>query len=158
MKTYHMLRLALPLAIAALTGSCATTPANLKSKESLALSADFKVITPRKPDQQALLASLPRDQITRITYGGKTYYVLPDRAHNQAYIGGPKQYQTYLQLSHAKQQGQQYVQAEEIRSQQETTSMNWGSWGGWGGWSNNDTPHGYSGGAAAEHRAAYGLY
>jgi hypothetical protein len=29
---------------------------------------------------------------------GKTYYVFPDAALNQAYIGGPKQYQAYRQL------------------------------------------------------------
>ena len=29
---------------------------------------------------------------------GKTYYVFPDAAHNQAYVGGPKQYETYHQL------------------------------------------------------------
>ena len=29
---------------------------------------------------------------------GKTYYVFPDAAHNQAYVGGPTQYETYRQL------------------------------------------------------------
>ena len=158
MKTSHMLRLVLPLAIAALTGSCATTPANLKSKESLAISADFKVITPRKPDQQAILEKLPPGQVTRITYEGKTYYVLPDLAHHQAYVGGPKQYLTYQQLSQANEQAKEYQADKSIRHQQEMNSAKWGSWDGWGTWesSNGSTVNG--GNAVSGSRAAYGWY
>jgi hypothetical protein len=96
------------LAAAAFVVSCAPPSGNLKSKEDLAIAANFKVIKPAKPDQKAILEKLPANQFTRITYGGKPYYVLPDRADHQAYVGGPKQFQAYQQLSQAKEQAVEY--------------------------------------------------
>jgi len=95
------------LALAAFAVSCASST-NLKSKEELAIAADFKVVKPVKPDQKAILAKLPDEQFTRITYGGKPYYVLPDKADHQAYVGGPKQFENYQQLSKAKEQAVEY--------------------------------------------------
>ena len=60
---------------------------------------------------------------------GKTYYVFPDAANNQAYVGGPKQYETYRQLR-LKQKCEK-VEAAEMNLE---ASMDWGGWGGWGGW------------------------
>ncbi|HEY5894901.1 MAG TPA: hypothetical protein VIT91_16900 [Chthoniobacterales bacterium] len=115
------------LALVALAAGCAT---ELQEKENLAVSAGFKVITPTKPDQQALLAKLPAGKVTRITYAGKTYYVLPDRANNQAYVGGPKQYQAYQQLRLANQLSNENLEAAQLN---EAAAMGWGDWGGWGG-------------------------
>src|SRR6186713_1837334 len=95
------------LVLAALAVSCAPS-GHLKSKEDLAIAANFKVIKPTKPDQKAILAKLPENQFTRVTYGGKPYYVLPDKADHQAYVGGPKQFQNYQQLSKAKEQAVEY--------------------------------------------------
>jgi hypothetical protein len=145
------------LALAAFTAGCATQ-ADLKSKESLAVAADFKVITPGKPDQKAILEKLPKDQVSRITYQGKTYYVLPDLAHNQAYVGGPKQYQAYQQLSQGRQQANDYQQAEKIHQQQNQYPTNWGGWGGWGSWENANGATLYSGNSVDDRRAAYGWY
>jgi hypothetical protein len=100
-------RLPAVLALATLAVSCAPS-GNLKSKEDLAIAANFKVIKPAKPDQKAILEKLPADQFTKITYGGKPYYVLPDRADHQAYVGGPKQFQAYQQLRQAKEQAVEY--------------------------------------------------
>lgn len=96
------------LASAALVVSCATTSGNLKSKEDLAIAAGFKPITPTKPDQKAILAKLPDEKVTHITYKGKSYYVLPDKADGKAYVGGPKQFQSYQQLGQAKEQALEY--------------------------------------------------
>lgn len=109
------------LALAAFTVSCATQ-ADIKSQQNLAVAADFKVITPNQPDQKSLLTKLPKDQVTQITYHGKTYYVLPDLAHNQAYVGGPRQYQVYQQLSRGKQQADAYHQAEKVQQQNQAYS------------------------------------
>jgi len=158
MKTCRTLRLVLPLAVAALTGGCATTPANFKSKESLAISADFKVIKPGKPDQQAILNKLPTGQVTRITYDGKTYYVLPDLAHHRAYVGGPKQYLTYQQLSQAKEQAKEYQADKGIGHQQQMNAAKWGSWEGWGTWESGNGSTVYGGNAVSGSRAAYGWY
>src|SRR6516165_2929733 len=84
------------LALAVLAVGCASS--NLLDRENAAVGAGFKIITPSKPDQLALLQKLPPDKVTPIIYGGKPYYVLPDLANKQAYIGGPKQYQVYKQF------------------------------------------------------------
>jgi hypothetical protein len=115
------------LAILALVVGCA---ADLHEKENLAVAAGFKVITPTKPDQQAILAKLPPDKVTPVNYKGKSYYVLPDAKNNQAYVGGPKQYQTYQQLRLARQISNDNLMAAQMN---QDASMNWGTWGGWGG-------------------------
>lgn len=145
------------LALAAFTVSCATQ-ADLKTQQNLAVAADFKVITPSKPDQKALLAKLPKDKITKITYHGKTYYVLPDVAHNQAYVGGPKQYQTYLQNNQARKQANAYHQAEQVNQQNASDSANWGGWGGWGSWQDSNGNPAYGGNTVDDRRAAVGWY
>ena len=58
----------------------------------------FKVIVPKTATQQQKLQALPIDKVTLVQKDGKTYYAFPDLAHNQAYVGSPKQYQTYKQL------------------------------------------------------------
>jgi hypothetical protein len=69
-----------------------------QSKENLLIAAGFQVIAPKTAAQQQLLNSLPPDKVTPILHAGKRYYVFPDAAHNQAYVGGPSQYQSYRQL------------------------------------------------------------
>jgi len=114
------------LTIAVLLASCAADEHN---KESMAAAAGFKVITPNGADQQALLAKLPPRQVTQITYKGKMYYVLPNAAKNQAYVGGPKAYQSYQQLRLQQQMSNDNLMAAQMN---ETAAMNWGAWGGWG--------------------------
>lgn len=117
------------LAILALAVGCAT---DLQNKQNLAAAAGFKLITPTKPDQQAILAKLPADKVTPVKYQGKQYYVLPDAARNQAYVGGPKQYQSYQQLRLAQHLSNQNLEAAQYNA----AAANWGTWGGWGygGW------------------------
>jgi hypothetical protein len=124
------------LALGTLAISCASSTASLKSKEDLAIAADFKVIKPTKPDQKAILEKLPNDKFTRITYSGKTYYVLPDKADGQAYVGGPKQYQSYQQLSQAKEEALEYdqdVNGPNAAKPDKKRTVNWSSWDGWNG-------------------------
>ncbi|WP_295407029.1 hypothetical protein [uncultured Thiocystis sp.] len=104
---------------------------DLPEKENLAVAAGFKTITPTNANQAALLTTLPADQVTRINHKGKTYYVLPDAKNNQAFIGGPKQYQSYQQLRLSKQLSNENLEAAEMN---QAAAMDWGGWGGWGGW------------------------
>ncbi len=53
------------LALLALAAGCTTS--DLHQKENLAVAAGFKVITPTKPDQIALVAKLPADKVTPFT-------------------------------------------------------------------------------------------
>jgi hypothetical protein len=102
-----------------------------QEKQNLLVAAGFKVITPSKVEHQALLPKLPPGKVTQITYQGNTYYVMPDAANNQAYVGGPKQYQAYQQLRLAQQLSNQNLEAAQFNA---AASMNWGAWGGWGTW------------------------
>lgn len=123
----HPMKYLTALAIAALMVACAS---DLQDKENLALSAGFKAITPTTPDQVALLPKLPKDKVTRITYKGKVYFVLPDLKNNQAYVGGPTQYQAYRQLRAQQQMTNDNLEAAQLN---EVAAMdNWGAWGGWG--------------------------
>ncbi len=125
------------LAAALLVTSCATS-SDVKSKEALVIAADFKVIKPAKPKQKAMLEKLPADKLTRVTIQGKTYYVLPDRADGQAYIGGPKQYRSYQQLSQAKNVALEADGGVTTYERQETAAENWGGRDGWDGWNGVD--------------------
>jgi hypothetical protein len=121
------------IALALLAMGCAST---LLDKENVAVGAGFKVITPTKPDQQALLRKLPADKVTRIIHGGKPYYVLPDLANNQAYIGGPKQYQTYQKLRRTQEKNSDlhwFEAAPDADQMDQINAMNWSEWGGWTG-------------------------
>jgi hypothetical protein len=113
------------IALAVLAAGCAS---DIQSKQNMAVAAGFKVITPVKPDQQAILPTLPAGKVTQITYQGKTYYVLPDVKNNQAYVGGPAEYQAYQQLRLAKQLSNENLQAAQMN---QMASTNWGAWGGW---------------------------
>ena len=112
-----------------LVAGCATSNATL-SNDNLAIAAGFKVITPTKPDQQAMLAKLPKDKVSPVTYQGATYYVLPDSMNNLAYVGGLPQYQDYQRLRVAKQLSNNNLEAAQMN---EMNAMDWGGWGGWGG-------------------------
>jgi hypothetical protein len=64
-----------------------------QNKENLLSAAGFKVIVPKTATQQQKLKALPADKVTLVQKDGKNYYVFPDAANNQAYVGGPTQYQ-----------------------------------------------------------------
>lgn len=106
----------------------------LQDKANIAVAADFKVITPSKPDQQAILRKLPADKVTLIDYEGKPYYVLPDLKNNRAYVGGPKQYEEYQRLRRVQLQNSKNVEPiPEVDKTLHVHQVNWGGWGGWGG-------------------------
>ena len=115
-------------ALLALAVSC--TSMQTQNKENLLIAAGFKVIVPSTAAQQQKLQALPAGKVTLVQKGGKIYYVFPDTANNQAYVGGPEQYQTYKQLRLANQLSNENLEAAEMRQDAE---MNLGAWGGWGG-------------------------
>jgi hypothetical protein len=131
MKSTHHLNLLVVALVAILAVGCASN--NLLDKENAATGAGFKIITPAKPEQLALLQKLPPDKVTPITYGGKVYYILPDLANNRAYVGGPKQYQAYKQFRQKQQMNSEnYLAPPDSVQMVEVDAMNWGEWGGWG--------------------------
>ena len=106
------------------------TSMQTQNKENLLIAAGFKVIVPKTAVQQQKLKALPADKVTLVQKDGNTYYVFPDAANNQAYVGGPKQYQAYKQLRLENKLANDNLEAAEMN---QDASMDWGGWGGWGG-------------------------
>lgn len=111
----------------AVIAACASTG---QGTRDMAIAAGFRVITPTTAEQKALLPTLPEGKITQINHDGKVFYVLPDLANNQAYVGGPDQYQAFQQLRIARQISDSNLAAAQMN---QMNQMNWGMWGGWGG-------------------------
>ena len=117
------------IALLALTAGCATTT---QSTENMLTASGFKAVTPKTTAQQQKLQKLPPGHVAQINKAGKTYYVFPDAAHNQAYVGGPKQYQAYQQYRLEHKLAEQQLETAEMY---QDSMMGWGAWGGWGmGW------------------------
>jgi hypothetical protein len=119
------------IALLAWTVGCATT-SSTQNKESMLVASGFKTVTPKTAAQQQKLQKLPPGKVTMIQKAKKTYYIFPDPAHNQAYVGGPKEYQTYQQLRATNKLAKENLETAEMYQDAE---MDWGAWGGWGaGW------------------------
>jgi hypothetical protein len=119
------------IALLALTVGCATTTST-QNTESMLVASGFKVVTPKTPEQQQKLQKLPPGKVAQINKAGKTYYIFPDAADNQAYVGGPKQYQAYQQLRLENKLAEERLETAEMY---QDPMMGWGGWGGWGvGW------------------------
>jgi hypothetical protein len=117
---------------AALLVNCASTQTNTQNRESMLVAAGFKVITPKTAAQKQKLQGLPAGQVTMIKKGKKNYYVFPDPAHNQAYVGGPKEYRAYQQLRADKKLAREDLQDAEMY---QDATMEWSMWeGGEGVW------------------------
>jgi hypothetical protein len=127
--SFHLVSL---VALLALTGGCASTQSTTQNKEDMLMASGFKVITPKNATQQQKLQSLPPDKVAMIQKGKKTFYVFPDPAKNRAYVGGPAEYQAYLQLRAQNNLAQENLETAEMY---QDAAMDWGGWGGWGaGW------------------------
>jgi hypothetical protein len=115
------------VALLALAVGCAGM--QTQNKENLLIAAGFKVIVPSTAAQQQKLQALPAGKVTLVRKSGKIYYVFPDAANNQAYVGGPTEYQAYKQLRLANKLSNENLEAAEMN---QDASMDWGAWGGWG--------------------------
>ena len=100
MPLRNLVRLFAALVLLPLVAGCAgpaSSPASLPN-ESLLAAAGFKTIAATTPDQKRHLEWLHPDQVTAVQLTGKHYYVYPDVAKNQLYVGTPKEYEAYLAL------------------------------------------------------------
>ena len=117
------------VALVAMAVGCTSTQTQTQSKENLLVAAGFKVIVPRTVAQQQKLQTLPANKVTLVQKDGKTYYVFPDAANNQAYVGDSAQYQAYKQFRLANKLANENLEAAEMNQE---ASMDLGAWGGWG--------------------------
>ena len=125
MKTFlNSIKLFGVLGLLFLAAGCATT----KHTETFLTAAGFKVVVATTPKQEQRLKALPPGKITTVQRNGKTYYVFPDVAHNQIYLGTPNEYQNYRQiLADSKI-------AEQDRMGAEMLSADGDDWNEWGSW------------------------
>jgi hypothetical protein len=117
--------------VASLAAGCATRQPTAETQDVL-LGSGFKVITPTTPDQQALLKKLPPGKFSVVHRKGKTWYVFPDLAHNQAYVGNQDQYESFKQ----SYSDEQLTNAQVGNANLAEDSAEWGAWdalGVWGG-------------------------
>jgi hypothetical protein len=113
-------------ALALLTSFAGCATSTTQTTDLLS-AAGFKLMTADTPQKQELLNTLPKNQISAVAWKGKTFYVQPAAASNQAYVGTPTEYQSYQQLRLAKQMSNENLQA----AQMDSLAMN--RWGGvWG--------------------------
>jgi hypothetical protein len=119
------------LAAAIAVAGCASTSnisKSSQSKESMLVASGFKTIAPKTAAQTQKLQQLPSDKIAMVKKSGKTYFVYPDVPNNQAYVGGPKEYQAYVQLRAANNLARENLETAVLY---QDSMMNWGAWGGW---------------------------
>jgi hypothetical protein len=112
------------IALLALATGCAT---NSTQTTDLLTAAGFRLVPADTPQKQELLNTLPKSQLSVITWKGKTFYVQPAAAPNQAYVGTPTEYQTYQQLRLAKQLSNDNLMAAQMN---QDAMYRWG--GAWG--------------------------
>ncbi len=91
------LRLPVPLAVTVIvTGvAVAATPPIV---ESQLLDVGFKVLVATTKVQEEWVRGLPPGKIRPMQRTGKKFFIYPDASRNQIYVGGPKEYEAYLQL------------------------------------------------------------
>jgi hypothetical protein len=107
-------------------GSASAAPPRIDESELLA--SGFKVLVATTSVQKEWVQHLPRGQIRPMQRTGKKFFIYPDAARNQIYIGGPKEYDAYHQLHpdsklaarEAAKQGSAYRQKQDDVMQKAT--------------------------------------
>ncbi len=90
-------------ALVLVTG-CANTSTSAPSAQAtpqtvnLLSAAGFKTVVASTDKQLQEIPKLPPGQVTVMSNTGKNYFVYPDLARKQIYVGTEKEYQAYLKL------------------------------------------------------------
>jgi len=101
------------------TGSAfAATPAEVQNE---LVGLGFKVLVATTQAQQDWIKRMAPGQMRAMQRTGKKFFIYPDAAGNQIYVGGPKEYDAYKQLHpDSKLAGQEGAkQASEYRAKQD---------------------------------------
>jgi hypothetical protein len=93
-KWRDVLRALAVAASVAAGGATAAAPID----ESQLLGAGFKVLVATTEVQQKWVRGLPPGTIRPMQRTGKKFFIYPDASRNQIYVGGPKEYEAYVQL------------------------------------------------------------
>jgi len=122
-QPFNLFRIIGAIALLTLAIGCAT---NGTQTTDLLTAAGFKLVPADTPKKQELLNTLPKSQLSLITWKGKTFYVQPAAVPNQAYVGTPAEYQTYQQLRLAKQLSNDNLMAAQMN---QDAMDRWSAWG-----------------------------
>ena len=128
MKPLRYVFLSIAAACTMLSVGCASTQTTTQNRESMLVASGFKVITPKTAAQKQKLQNLPPGKVTMVQKKGKSYYIFPDPAHNQAYVGGPTEYRAYQALRADNKLAKESLETAEMY---QDASMEWSVWGGW---------------------------
>jgi hypothetical protein len=115
-RTYLRTVIGALAALAAAVACAAGTPP--RPDESELLATGFKVLVATTSVQRDWVKSLPVGKIRAMQRNGKKYFVYPDAPGNQVYVGGPKEYQAYLERHPEMQQGTNAAANSAYRARQ----------------------------------------
>jgi hypothetical protein len=111
-KVRNALRaLAVTISVAGGVAVAATAPI----EERQLMDAGFKVLVATTKVQEEWVRKLPPGKIRPMQRTGKKFFIYPDPSRNQVYVGGPKEYETYLQL-HPEHRAPDALEAEKAAS------------------------------------------
>jgi hypothetical protein len=96
-------KLLMALAMLALVTGCGSAPSTSPASVAplnfdLLSAAGFKTVVATTDKQLQEIPKLPAGQVTVMSNTGKNYFVYPDMARKQIYVGTEKEYQAYLKL------------------------------------------------------------
>jgi len=126
MKTSLCLLLAGAL-LAFATGCASTAQQRAQQTEKLLLASGFHIVPATTPVQQAHLQTLPPAKVTAVKRQGKVWYVFPDAARQQLYVGNSFQYQNFQ--GYAQDAMLMHAQLETANLTED--SAGWSSWAYW---------------------------
>jgi hypothetical protein len=86
---------ALTVSMFVAAGAAAAPP---KIDENELLSSGFKVLVAKTASQEERVKRLPPGEIRPMQRNGRKFFIYPDSSRNQIYVGGPREYDAYLQL------------------------------------------------------------
>jgi len=133
----HLLLSVLTLVLAVATFSGCATPSRSAQNEARLAAAGFRVIPATTARQLELVRTLAPGQLTRVTREGKPYYVYPDEAQQQLYVGEEAQYQAYqarLEIDEAARADARAAQQSLMEARNDDLPQWNEAWGSWTGY------------------------
>lgn len=136
MNIPHRIQALLATAALAIAAGCATHQTLTQKIESRLAASGFKVIPATTPTELAQLQGLAPGQLTLINRDGKDYYIFPDQAQKQIYVGTPANYQDYqarIEIEEAAASDNRAARQSVMDARNNDLpewNNGWGSWGG----------------------------
>jgi hypothetical protein len=91
------------------------------------IASGFHTVAAKTPSQRAHLQTLPPGRIAAVHRNGKVWYVFPDAAREQIYVGNQSQFQSFRQtMQDEKMLAWQDFAVDEIG--EEESSSTWLVW------------------------------